>query len=114
MRPGNVTRQWWELPRHRHESFSTGFYIRVWLGTSRSRLFHKPGRDDQFSFALRADVAARAQTGNTSVVRRAGENLRGRRAAGSRLLGRELLVARCMGAIALFQKAMRATCRDYR
>src|SRR6266513_653271 len=98
-----------ELPRNWYESFSQlAFHIPAWLGTSRSCLFHKSGRNDQFSLALLAHVAAHTQVGNAPDANRPRKNLRGQRAVGAGLLGRESLVARCMGAPALFPKAMRA------
>src|SRR5205823_9935195 len=104
-----------ELPCNWYESFSQlAFHVSAWLGAPRSCVFHKFSRNDQFSFALRIDVAAHTQIGNTPAVRRARQNLRGRRAACAGLLGGKSLVARRMGAFALFRKVIRATRRDRR
>ena len=80
------------------------FTFRLGWGHRGLGVLYKSGRNDQFSFALRTDVAAHTQTGNTPVIRRARKICVAGVLLALGLLGGELLLARFMGAFAIFKK----------
>jgi len=90
------------------------FHFPARLGTSRPGVFHQHCSDNQFSFALRADVAADARTGKPSHVCGSCQDLPGRFAARVNLLAGKLLVAGCLGTSALLRKTLRPLCHNSR
>src|SRR6266516_1516132 len=102
-----------KLFRHRRESFSQlAFHLPAELGTSWPCLFDKPGRDNQFSFALRLDAPAYTQARDTPDLSWSRKDLSCRRSSGAGLLAGQLLVAGCVGESALFSAVSHTAHRD--